>query len=186
MSLHPRLVILASQLGLHFTCEGRVNSPQVAPSEFFPRVRCGFVLRVDIDEPTGFGSLAESSVEGNNRRSGVKSRRMGRKLTGKVINMHAPQMLMVPVRRYACGVESNKNQKCCEWWPGPLAHPCERECVLCRRLCSVRCAELEVKCDPTSLASLSPASPKLTRYEETRRCSSHVAGIRPCSRNRAV
>lgn len=80
MSLHPRLVILASQLGLQFTCEGRVNvppgdgllawgetlagagsdeeSPQIATSEFFPRVRCGFVLRVDMDEPTGFGSLS--------------------------------------------------------------------------------------------------------------------------------
>lgn len=93
---------------------------------------------------------------------------------------------MIPVRRYACGVESNENQKCCEWWPGPLAHPGEREYVLCRRLCGVRYAELEVKCDPTSLPSHGPASPKLTRYEETRRCSSHVGGIRPCSRNRAV
>ncbi|KAK1660031.1 hypothetical protein BDP55DRAFT_677582, partial [Colletotrichum godetiae] len=86
MSLRPRLVILASQLGLHFTCEGRVNSPQIAPSEFVPRVRCGPVLRVDIDEPTGF-----------EKKNG---------------NMHAPQMLMIPVRRYAYGVESNKNQRC--------------------------------------------------------------------------
>lgn len=109
----PRLLILASQLGLHFTCEGRVNvppgdgllawgetlagagsdeeSPQVAPSEFVPRVRCGFVLRVDISEPTDFGSLGgfvlgfltESSIEGNNRKSEGKIEKGGKKVDKK-------------------------------------------------------------------------------------------------------
>ncbi|KAK1476202.1 hypothetical protein CCUS01_05307 [Colletotrichum cuscutae] len=101
------------------------QSPQVAPSEFFP---------LDIDEPTDFGSLkrfvfgslAESSVEGNNRRSGVKSRRMGRNPS-----LCIGGLILWLTRFAACVVLS---------W------------------------------------SLSPASPKLTRYEETRR---------PCSRNRA-
>lgn len=68
-----------------------MKSPRGLRTEFVPRVRCGFVLRVDISEPTDFGSLGgfvlgfltESSIEGNNRKSEGKIEKGGKKVDKK-------------------------------------------------------------------------------------------------------